>query len=67
MPKQVRGVMDVSTFPMATSAAVIAWAWSKSKVPFEEWAEGIQSVVPYDGDDLVADVPDPTPPGPGPG
>jgi hypothetical protein len=67
MPKQVRGVMDVSTFPMATSAAVIAWSYSKTRQPFEEWAETILSVVPYDGDDLVAEVPDPTRPGPGPG
>jgi hypothetical protein len=67
MPKQVRGVMDVSTFPMATSAAVIAWSYTKTKQPFEEWAESILSVVPYDGDDLVADVPDPTRPGHGPG
>jgi hypothetical protein len=67
MPKQVRGGVDMSGFPMATSAAVIAWAHSKTEVPFEEWAEGILSVVPDVGGGLVAEVPDPTPPGHGPG
>jgi hypothetical protein len=59
LPRRDRaGNLDISTFPMATNAAFLAYSYARPGVPFEEWSAGIASVMPDDTE--PEELPDPT-------
>lgn len=60
------GNAQLGGFPMMTNAAVLAWAHSGVSESLDSWRAKQVEVMPVSGDD-EGGLPDPTPPGPGPG